>query len=552
MIKVLILSMFLDIFPFIKRTIRAGEFERSAFATVRKYVTDKKALGEELDGTEGLALIPSDSPQRQRQAAELYLLLERNISEEQARNRVPPEVLREKILAACHPERAEGNFALLFLPHYERQIKLFEKFSDAILQRTHELMGDAEYTAFINSLAADSTFKENMKNGAFAWGKIKRDVREYTPAVQRDMIQKLLRQPFSMIANRMTHLFGDMRSEMMFKETYQKFHDPLDFIEDAAKVLVLLPDDFLQEERIGLMGKTELEEQLRRKSQVLETTLAEVQGEKLKLSELTREELETKVQERTAELVSALKAAQEARQNLEEFSSLATHELRTPIAAVKGYLNLIKSDKKTPASPEQQKYVAEAVYANERLLTLVNAMLDVSRIELGTLAIEPSPTSLKDIAEGVLAELEPKIQEKQQEVAKNYDEAIPSINLDQSLIHAIFINLLSNAVKYTQEKGSIGLSMEKRAADVLIKVQDNGYGIPAAQQSKIFQKLFRADNARAKVVEGTGLGLYLVKSILDQTGGTIRFESEENRGTTFFVTIPLAGMKLREGSKGLS
>jgi signal transduction histidine kinase len=98
----------------------------------------------------------------------------------------------------------------------------------------------------------------------------------------------------------------------------------------------------------------------------------------------------------------------------------------------------------------------------------------------------------------------------------------------------------------------VTIALQKQNTDALITVTDTGFGIPKAQQDRIFEKLFRADNARINTAEGTGLGLYLVKSILTQTGGKIWFESEENKGTKFFVTIPLSGMQKKEGTKGLS
>jgi signal transduction histidine kinase len=546
--------MFPDLFPFLQRPVQQAKFERSVFALVAQHVTDKKALGEELLGTKTLEKFPvSENQKRQKMAVELYLLLERNISEEQTKNRIPPEMLRERIVNRCHPERAEGNFALFFLPHYERQIKLFERFATIAFERARDLMGKEGFTAFMKFLAADPLLQSIVKNEAIQWGEIAKQTKQFPPAVRRDTIQNLLKRAFRALAAHMSELIGEIRTELMFQDIYQRFRDPIDFIEDAAKVLLLVPDNFLTEERIGLMGKAELEKQLRLKNKALETTLAEVQGEKLKLSTLSREELEKKVQERTAELVSALTAAELARKNLEEFSSLATHELRTPIAAVKGYLNLIASDKAGNLTDPQKKYLHEVTHANDRLLTLVNAMLDVSRIELGTLAIEPAPASLTKIADGVLAELAPKIKEKGQVLLKKYDEAIPDpVQLDSSLTHAIFINILSNAVKYTAEKGTITLTIQKRESDILITVADTGCGIPKAQQARIFEKLFRADNVRVKIPEGTGLGLYLVKSILEQTNGKIWFESEEDKGTTFFVTIPIAGMSPRQGTRGLS
>ena len=486
-------------------------------------------------------------------AAELYLLLERNIAEEQTKNRVPPEKLREEIYQRCHPQIAEGNFALLFLPHYERQIKVFEHFTEIALAKTWVLLGIDRYSQLLDYIGDfDPLMQGCIKDKSIHWKKLEKRVSQYTPAVQRDTIQALLTRAFTAITGHLLEQSGEIRTELIYKELYKKFQDAVGFIEDSSKVLLLVPSEFLNDERMTLMGKPELAEQLRKKNQAVEAALAEIQGERLKLSELSREELETKVQQRTGELVNALQTAQEARKNLEEFSSLATHELRTPIAAVKGYLNLIITGTVGVVTDEQKKYLQSIDHANERLLTLVNAMLDVSRIELGTLAVSPIPVQLTQASDAVLTELAAKIQEKEMTITKNYDEAIPTMNLDPDLTHAIFINLISNAIKYTEPKGKITIGIQKRDGNVLITVADTGLGIPAAQQELIFKKMFRADNARLKVAEGTGLGLYLVRSILTETGGTISFTSEENKGTTFSITLPLSGMKAREGTRGIS
>ncbi|MCX6808555.1 MAG: ATP-binding protein [Candidatus Berkelbacteria bacterium] len=127
---------------------------------------------------------------------------------------------------------------------------------------------------------------------------------------------------------------------------------------------------------------------------------------------------------------------------------------------------------------------------------------------------------------------------------------MPILSVDPKLTRMIIQNLLSNALKYTV-KGGVIISISKEKEDILIKVADTGLGIPKEQHDKIFQKLFRADNVRETDTEGTGLGLYIIKSILDNTGGTIRFESVQNKGTTFFVTIPLKGMTKKEGTKAI-
>lgn len=537
---------------FFSRTILPAKFERSVFNIVARHVTDKTAFRDELAAIDNLSKFSIESDQRAKAAAELYLLLERNISEEQTRGRVPRETLRGEIAERCHPERAEGDFALMFLPHYERQIALFKRFSNMLFLRTQTLLGPDAYTAFLNSLAENPTMQDYVKGGKISWTKLGKEFGDYAPPVERDKLQAFLARVIQALSKKMMEFMGELRTEVMFQEIYQQYRAPIPFVEDLPKVLLLVPDAFLQEERIALLGKAELEKELREKSHALETTLAQVQGEKLKLSELSREELEKKVQERTTELVAALTEAQEARKNLEEFSSLATHELRTPIAAMKGYLSLIGADKKAKLDDDQRKYLSQANHANERLLTLVNAMLDVSRIELGTLAIEPVSLSLIDATEEVLAELAAKISERGQRVVKNFDMSLKKIPLDPSLTHAIVINLISNAVKYTPDKGTITVTIKSEDDHVFMSVADTGFGIPKDQQPRIFEKLFRADNARAQIPEGTGLGLYLVKSILDETGGKIWFTSEESKGTTFSFTIPMTGMKHREGTRGLS
>jgi len=545
--------MALDLFPLFPRSIRAKNFERSVFSVVLNNITDKHAFSDEIARIEKLNALPSTSEQRQKMAAELYLRFERNIAEEQTRNRVPPEKLREEIYQRCHPQIAEGNFALLFLPRYEQQIAVSERFTNMALAKAWGLLGIDTYSELLKYVGDfDPLMQGCVKDKGIDWGKLRRRLKKYTPAVQRETIQALQTRIFRIITSYILKQNGEIRTELIYKELYQEFQNTMGFIEDASKVLLLVPSEFLNDERVTLMEKSELAQQLRAKNQAIEVALAEIQGERLKLSELTREELEKKVQQRTAELVNALQTAQSARKNLEEFSSLATHELRTPIAAVKGYLNLILTGIAGAVTDEQKKYLQSMDHANEHLLTLVNAMLDVSRIELGTLAVSPAPVQLAQASDAVLTELAAKIKEKEMVVVKNYDATMPTINLDPELMHAIFINLISNAIKYTPEKGLITIGIEKRADDALITVADTGLGIPAAQQEHIFEKMFRADNARVNVAEGTGLGLYLVRSILIQTGGTISFTSEEGKGTTFSVAIPLSGMKAREGVRGLS
>lgn len=235
-----------------------------------------------------------------------------------------------------------------------------------------------------------------------------------------------------------------------------------------------------------------------------------------------------------------------------EFVSLASHQLRTPLTAINWYTEMLLSGDVGKVNAEQRKYLEEIYHGNQRMVDLVSALLNVSRIDLGTFAVEPETISLKEVAESVLKELEPSIEKKHQKTTQKYPRGLAKFVADPKLMRIIFQNLLSNAVKYTPEHGEIGIKIENKDDKVRIIVSDTGYGIPLEDQTKIFTKLYRADNIREKDADGTGLGLYIVKSIVEQSGGSITFVSEENKGTTFHVTFPKTGMKAKQGVKGLS
>lgn len=246
--------------------------------------------------------------------------------------------------------------------------------------------------------------------------------------------------------------------------------------------------------------------------------------------------------------VSALR---ELERSKEEFAYLTAHQLASPLTAIQGYTDMLLDSKKL--SKDQKSDLTEIGRASRILFNLISALLNISRVELGTLAVDPSPIDIRQAADEVIAEVLPRIKENKINFTKTYDPNLPSIiKIDHSITHAIIQNLLINAIKYTPSGGKVSLEIKKSDTKALIKVSDTGYGIPEDQQSKIFTKMFRADNVVSKIREGMGLGLYLVKKLVDEYGGEIWFESKENFGSTFYVTILLVGMKKKEGLKGLA
>lgn len=234
-----------------------------------------------------------------------------------------------------------------------------------------------------------------------------------------------------------------------------------------------------------------------------------------------------------------------------EFVSLAAHQLRTPLTAIKWNLDLLEVQLEKKGTPAIKKLMDSTQSVTENMSEMVKQFLNVSRIELGKISVKPEKLDLNILVKEVTAEQIPSAQIKLQKLRVKYDKALPKIMLDKTLTRAVVQNLLSNAVKYTPENGKINISLIAEKDNALISIEDSGMGIPKEQQQKLFSKLFRADNAVKSGTEGTGLGLYIVKAIVKLAGGEIWFESKENIGTTFHVTLPYSGMKEKEGSRGL-
>ncbi len=227
-----------------------------------------------------------------------------------------------------------------------------------------------------------------------------------------------------------------------------------------------------------------------------------------------------------------------------EFVSLASHQLRTPLSTVNWYSEMLLAGDVGDLNEKQKKYLDEVYRSNQRMVELVNALLDVSRLELGTFVIEPESTDICKLARDVVDEQEPQINARKIKFSLSCSKKILFMQADPKLLRMVMQNILSNAVKYTPERGRVKMAISLfNKKNILIKISDTGYGIPKNQHSKIFTKLFRADNVRDKDTNGTGLGLYIVKSIVENSGGKIWFESpKENFGTTFYVTLPIKGL----------
>jgi PAS domain S-box-containing protein len=234
-----------------------------------------------------------------------------------------------------------------------------------------------------------------------------------------------------------------------------------------------------------------------------------------------------------------------------EFVSLASHQLKTPIGSVSWDLEMLLNGDYGKLT-EKQKAIVEQIYnTNMRMKELVDGLLNISRIDLGTLSIEPIPVNFAEVCEDVLIEMTPRITIKKHEIVKDYSKEMIEVPADPKLLRIIFQNFISNAVKYTPDGGRITISIKAHDHEVKIAVANNGIAIPKEDQPKIFSKMFRAEGAEEMDPDGNGLGLYLVKAIVEEGGGKTWFESEPGKDTIFYASFPISGMKRRQGSKTL-
>lgn len=223
-----------------------------------------------------------------------------------------------------------------------------------------------------------------------------------------------------------------------------------------------------------------------------------------------------------------------------EFISIASHQLRTPLSAIKWSLKMLSNGDFGALSEEQKEIINNSYQSNEKLISLVHDLLDVSRIEEKRIRYEFKKGDLIAVAKDVLKDFYRLAEIKNIKLFFSAPNNVPQIKFDDEKIRMVFQNLLDNAVKYTPEGGKISLSFEKTSKEVMFSVKDSGMGIPKDQIGNLFKKFFRARNVVGQT-EGTGLGLFIVESIIDAHKGKIWAESEEGKGTVFYVTLPISG-----------
>lgn len=226
----------------------------------------------------------------------------------------------------------------------------------------------------------------------------------------------------------------------------------------------------------------------------------------------------------------------------DEFVSVASHELRTPMTAIRSYAWMALNRSDVPLSEKLKKYLSRTMISTERLINLVNDMLNISRIEAGRVEINPRSFNISELATDVLSEIAPKASEKNISLHL-LDSKLPLVFADSDKVHQVLLNLVGNSLKFTQSGGSVTVSFFTDGKDVEVSVKDNGVGITREDLTMLFKKFSRLDNSYVAMATsgGTGLGLYISKSLVELMHGRIWASSEGiGKGSTFTFSLPVA------------
>lgn len=254
-------------------------------------------------------------------------------------------------------------------------------------------------------------------------------------------------------------------------------------------------------------------------------------------------EVNAHLQQRIEAATDELRGSNEQLRGLDvakdEFVSMASHQLRTPLTSVKGYISMVLEGDVGKITKMQRQLLREAFTSSERMVHLINDFLNVSRVQTGKFMIETHEVDLAKVLKQEVKSLETTAESRDLSFKMIIPDKPVMVVIDEGKIRQVIMNFIDNALYYSKPNTAIQVSLKIFPRDVRVEVSDHGIGVPAKQQAKLFGKFFRADNARKQRPDGTGVGLYLAKMVIDGHRGKLIFSSIEGKGSTFGFSLPL-------------
>ncbi len=252
------------------------------------------------------------------------------------------------------------------------------------------------------------------------------------------------------------------------------------------------------------------------------------------------EELKRQIEHATKQLRSSNRKLLEMDATKDEFVSMASHQLRTPLTSVKGYISMVLDGDAGDITGPQRQLLEEAFTSSERMVHLIGDFLNVSRLQNGKFMIDPHECDLAKVTEQEVESVQQIAQAHNLKVVYKAPKRFPILYIDEGKIRQVIMNFMDNAIYYSPDTTQIHVSLAVEDGEAVLRVSDQGMGVPKEAQKKLFGKFFRAENARKQRPDGTGIGLYLAKKVIDGHNGKPLFESTPGKGSTFGFRLPIA------------
>ncbi len=432
------------------------------------------------------------------------------------------QTIREKV--GIYP--LPGNFLIIFLPPQEQQFEVYALAIQHLIYYLEKLAGSERVQQLLIQITQGTTLERIVTKEGIDFD-IMREIHTRAPTI---VAQTQYKQVYRTLYSDLSVMFGKEKAVEHSKQEYAFFKSTYDKT-ITAQFLSLIPESVLELEQLAFMSREELERKTAERT--------------IELREFS-DKLEKKVFERTLQLKQKVDELAEANKHLldlsqakTEFISIAAHQLRTPLTALKWALSMLLDDKSLTA--DQREFLTNGYESNERMIKIINEMLLVLRIESGKMIYTYTTFPIEEVIADVILSFAGLSHEQSVSIVfEKPPEPLPPIKADMEKIRSVLENLVENAINYSKPNSSVSVSVKVSDSHLQVSVADQGMGIPANQQSSIFDKFYRADNASTARPAGSGLGLFVAKNIIERHGGTIGFESVENQGTTFHFTVPLA------------
>lgn len=248
--------------------------------------------------------------------------------------------------------------------------------------------------------------------------------------------------------------------------------------------------------------------------------------------------LKEEVSDATSQLRASNRKLQKLDEAKDEFISMASHQLRTPLTSVKGYLSMVLEGDAGTITPEQRKLLEEAYGSSQRMVYLIGDFLNVSRLQTGKFVLEAVPVNLAHVVRDEVEQLKATAARREINLAFHEPSQFPDVSLDDGKMRQVIMNFIDNAIFYSKAGSTVTIELTA-GRDIMFAVHDTGIGVPPSERHHLFTKFYRASNARKVRPDGTGIGLYMAKKVIAAHGGSIIFETKENIGSTFGFRLPL-------------